>query len=197
MGFSTGLLDIIEHDWHHRAEDCCNALWEQWRDINSSATWRKVIQVIGSLEAVHPVAANETLAVACAGMDAAIRHLVFNVSDQMQKFFIKERYKVSEDDWPPYQPEHFTSVALIHHKENYATVKEVIAVASTLHRGSIKAYDNLASPTKNIEQSMDMVLSGEYLMECQSAKDITEIFTPVKDNIIPDIVPNRRRTWHW
>ena len=57
--------------------------------------------------------------------------LVLQETEQMQQFYKNERYKsTGDDDWPPYQPDHFTSVALIHHKEKLITSNEVIAVAT-------------------------------------------------------------------
>ena len=48
-----------------------------------------------------------------------INPLIHQETQQMQQFYKNERYKTTgDDDWPPYQPDHFTSVALIHHKEN-------------------------------------------------------------------------------
>ena len=33
------------------------------------------------------------------------------------KQYIHSRFAVAEDDWPPYQPKHYTTLALIHHKD--------------------------------------------------------------------------------
>ncbi|XP_065891493.1 NACHT, LRR and PYD domains-containing protein 3-like [Dysidea avara] len=104
LGLKVGLLDTIDHDHHHKAEDCCNAVWEQWLDMDTTASWSKVIEAVES---------------------SAV------------EFYTNERYKGSEDDWPSYQPEHFTSVALIHHREKHVTTREVIAIANVLHKGEV------------------------------------------------------------
>ena len=48
------------------------------------------------------------------------------------------------------------------------------------------------NPAQNTEQSMNMVLSDEYFMGCQSTKDITEIFAPLQKtnthSVSPDFV---------
>ena len=142
LGLSCGLLNIIEHDCHHKAEDCCNAVWEQWLDMDGTATWYKVTQAIDSPAVASLVATNKTLCAAYTDIDVVSRQVVYHAHNHMQKFYIKERYKISEDDWPPYQPEHFTSVALIHHKEKHTTVREVIAVATKIHKGSVKVDEN-------------------------------------------------------
>ena len=107
----------------------------------------------------------------------------------MKKFYIKERYKVSEDDWLPYQPEHFTSVTLIHHKEKHASVREVIAVATKMHRGSVEVDDD-SRDVSSIQSTEQSILSDVYFMECQSTKDITEIFAPLQTSNTDCMVPD-------
>ena len=156
LGIRNGILDAIGHDNHHKAEDCCNAMWEEWLNIDTSASWSKLIQIIDSPKIVSSITNKKD------GMDAATQSAVQNASDQMRQFYINERYKSTEDDWPLYQPNHFTSVALIHHKEKYMTNREVFAVASRTFKGNVKV---------DINNDRD-----EYFMKCQSTKDITEIF---------------------
>ena len=68
-------------------------------------------------------------------MDVDTHSAVLSASDQLQKFHKNERYKsTGDDDWPLYQPDHFSSVALIHHKEKHITDREVIAVANRTYK---------------------------------------------------------------
>ena len=46
------------------------------------------------------------------------------------KQYINSRFATAEDDWPPYQPKHYTTLAFIHHEE-YTDV-EVISVTQEL-----------------------------------------------------------------
>ena len=156
LGIRNGILDTIDHDNHHKAEDCCNAMWEEWLNIDTSASWSKLIQIIDSLKIVSAMTKKKD------GMDDATQSVVQNASDQMRRFYKIERFKSAEGDWPLYQPDHFTSVALIHHKEKYMTNKEVFAVASNTFKGNVKVDINNDS--------------DEYFVKCQSTKDITEIF---------------------
>lgn len=143
LGLTSGLLDIIEHDCHHKAEDCCNAVWRQWLDIDGTATWYKVAEIIDS-----PAVSRKKIGPI---IDPDTCYVIKDVSDQMQQYYIKERYKISGDDWPPYQPDHFTSVALIHHKDKHRTVREVIAVAKNMHIGSVKVDDTSIGAAHNTE----------------------------------------------
>jgi len=41
-------LDIIEHDKEHKSVPCCNAMWEKWVMLDSSASWEKLFRAIES-----------------------------------------------------------------------------------------------------------------------------------------------------
>ena len=40
-------------------------------------------------------------------------------SSSLRDQYISSRFSVAGDDWPPYQPKHYTTLALIHYKEQY------------------------------------------------------------------------------
>ena len=42
------LLGIIEHDNYHKAEHCCNAVLEEWLEVNSCESWNKLPSIIQS-----------------------------------------------------------------------------------------------------------------------------------------------------
>ena len=134
LGLKVGLLDTIDHDHHHKAEDCCNAVWEQWLDMDTTASWSKVIEAVESSAVVSVL--HKTAVIDNSTKDTVSEPLT-NARNQLQEFYTNERYKGSEDDWPSYQPEHFTSVALIHHREKHVTTREVIAIANVLHKGEV------------------------------------------------------------
>jgi len=48
LGLPKGRLDIIEHDNYHKAELCCNAVLEEWLEVDPSASWQKLFKVIES-----------------------------------------------------------------------------------------------------------------------------------------------------
>lgn len=161
MGIRSGVLDTIDYDFHHKAEDCFNAVCEEWLDIDTSATWCTLIQAI----------------------DSIIADVVQNSSNQLKEFYINERYKSKEEDWPPYQPDHFTGVALIHHKERHITVRESIAVVSTMYRGNINRELNRQSlniPDAVQSNAVNQELPGKYL---DINNDITKLFAPLRKSI--------------
>ena len=48
LGLSSPTLDIIEHDNHYKARECCNAMLNKWLQVDITASWRKLFTVIES-----------------------------------------------------------------------------------------------------------------------------------------------------
>ena len=58
-----------------------------------------------------------------------IHNTVIITKDHLQQCYINTRYSPAVDEWPPYQPRHYTTLALIHHKDKYTDA----AVISVMH----------------------------------------------------------------
>ena len=126
---------------------------------------------------------------------------VLKEADNMREFYKNERFQNKENQWPSYQPEHFTSVALIHHKNKHTTEPEVEAVASRAHRGHVEVdvnshftmnreviavaprtctehidSDGSAQNTSDSTSTTNKISSAEYFAGCQTTKNITKIF---------------------
>ena len=95
----------------------------------------------------------------------------------MQRCYISSRYSPTVDEWPPYQPRHYTTLALIHHK-NKCTDATVISVTQELavagkfqHKeeglssgGTISRTPNIYSnTTKNISSIFVSVTASDGL----------------------------------
>lgn len=63
LGFENGYLDAIEYAFPINNFWCCNKLLEKWLETNTTASWKKLIQVIDS-PAVTALTANTTAAAA-------------------------------------------------------------------------------------------------------------------------------------
>ena len=48
LGLPSGALDVIEHDNHDKAIPCCNAMFKNWLQVNTTASWSKLFTVIES-----------------------------------------------------------------------------------------------------------------------------------------------------
>ena len=48
LGLSTATLDIIEHDNHYKARQCCNAMLSKWLEVDTTASWEQLFTVIES-----------------------------------------------------------------------------------------------------------------------------------------------------
>ena len=179
LGLKNGLLDTIDYNHPRNAENCCNAVFEEWLDNDHMASWNKIIEAVESPAVVSSATFIRAMPVP---QDDSICTALTTATTKLQKSYIHQRYTVSKDDWPSYQPEHFTSVALIHHVHKHVTTKEVIAVAKVMHKGNIA--DN-GSP-KMMQYLSD---ADTYLSSCKSTKNISEIFySPGKHNSSSNVV---------
>ena len=181
-------LHIIEKDNFYKTKDCCNAMWQKWLEKDTVATWDKVIKILITVSAASNLEATVPI---ITGVDNNTSILINKESDNMRQFYKNERYKISEDDWPPYQPDYFTSVALIHHKEKRTTNREIIAVANRTFKGKVDVNNYSSAQNTNHSISTNHEKSDDYFTECRSTKDITEIFkyaSPQKSNAVPNII---------
>ena len=48
LGLLSATLDIIEHDNHYKARECCNAMLKKWLEMDATASWRELFTVIES-----------------------------------------------------------------------------------------------------------------------------------------------------
>jgi len=46
LGLSNGQLDMIDHDCHHKAAECSNAVLSKWLDVDTEASLEKLKDVI-------------------------------------------------------------------------------------------------------------------------------------------------------
>ena len=125
-------------------------MWVLWcqRD-REEASWNKVIEVIDS-----PV------------INIVLENAVENFKSRLKTMAISNRYRVEDDDWLPTSPKHFTSVALIHHKDQQ-TKKEVLAIAHILRKDG--KFDLPKIHT-----------TDEYFKQSKCTKSISDIFAKVR-----------------
>jgi len=48
LGLPSGTLDIIKYDNCDKARPCCDAVLEEWLEVDPSASWNKLLSVIQS-----------------------------------------------------------------------------------------------------------------------------------------------------
>ena len=65
------------------------------------------------------------------GVDIEFQATLIVANNHLQSCYINSRYSPTVDEWPPYQPRHYTTLALIHHKDK-CTDATVISVTQEL-----------------------------------------------------------------
>ena len=48
LGLPKGTLDIIKYDNRDKARPCCDAVLEEWLEVDPSASWEKLLEVLES-----------------------------------------------------------------------------------------------------------------------------------------------------
>ena len=94
--------------------------------------------------------------------------------EHLQAEYKETRYVSSKDDWPPDQPKHFTSVALIQYKEKSS--KQDNENVYTLTREGIKSFINF-------KPANDSYASVSFTKTSKQTKDVAEIFKPVESSV--------------
>ena len=93
---------------------------------------------------------------------------VADATAQLQQRYISSRYSSSIDEWPPYQPTHYTTLAFIHNKGRCTdavrfSVAQELAVAGKINLPQVHKYsDTNASMTKNISDIF-VALDGYFV----------------------------------
>ena len=49
LELSSGALNIIKYDNHDKARPCCDAVLEEWLEVDPCASWEKLLKVIETL----------------------------------------------------------------------------------------------------------------------------------------------------
>ena len=156
LDIAQGILQTIEINFQTDVETCCTEMLTEWLNVDVTASWGKLIQVVFSpavTEIINtfnksPYNRKESIE------SGAVEELENKLKDR----HIVSRYKSSQDDWFS-MPEHFTSIALIHQKR-HTTKREIIAFAN-------------------------MHLKGDFTESGKITTDIAEIFKSVECNDNP------------
>ena len=106
------------------------------------------------------------------GVDMELQAILIAANDHLQKCYINSRYSPTVDEWPPYQPRHYTTLALIHHKDK-CTDAAVISVTQELAvAGKIQPkVEGLTSSGDTISQTPNIYSN--------TTKNISDIFVSV------------------
>lgn len=66
-------------------------------------------------------------------------------TSHLQGYYIRQRFSVAEDDWPPYQPKHYVNLALCHYKKREAKAISLTQKISTVSSDSIEVLHDSES----------------------------------------------------
>ena len=106
------------------------------------------------------------------GVDKEFQATVIAANDHLQKSYISSRYSPTVDEWPPYQPRHYTTLALIHHKDKCTdatvfSVTQELAVTGKFQHG-VEGLSSVSSTTRVPKPNL----------YSNATKNISDIFVP-------------------
>ena len=100
------------------------------------------------------------------GPPIGVMSTVNDATRQLQQRYIKNRFSSSVDEWPPYQPKHYTTLAFIHNNKGKHTdavrfsVTQELAVAGKINQSEIPTNLNV-SMTKNISDIFSPIVLSD------------------------------------
>ena len=92
---------------------------------------------------------------------------VADATKQLQQRYISSRFLSSVDEWPPYQPKHYTTLAFIHNKGKFTDavrffVAQELAVAGNINATQLCSQSNLnTNMTKNVSDIFLPVMASD------------------------------------
>ena len=97
-------------------------------------------------------------------------------ANHLRKEYIKSRFYYAPDEWPPYHPRHYTTLALIHHRGRHSNT-EVISVAQTVvSKGNISKNEsqsiNVSYHSKDISELFPNTSASSYFILIEGAPGI-------------------------
>ena len=143
FGIPIGILNTLQKDYPSSSETCCDKMLEELCNFNPGICWGVIVNVLDSPKVLAVINSYSYPNVLQQYNEAEMLDAVSKVADRLQDNSKANRYKLSHDDWPPFQPTHFTGVAIIHHKTSYSRKEEIEFIANIQYKGQINPLDSI------------------------------------------------------
>ena len=133
LGIAQGILETIEIKFQADFKTCCTEMLTEWLNTDVTASWDMLIQVVYS-PAVTEVINSFNKSPLTKRKELEESKAVKELESKLKERHTITRYKsTEEEDWFS-EPEHFTSVALIHQKK-HKTKRDIIEFANMHLKG--------------------------------------------------------------
>jgi len=148
LGVPVGTLNALQKNYPDDCDRCCDKMLEEWCSLGANPKWRNVLNALDSP--------------AVAAVITSYYNPVLKISERLQDDFTINRHRVSQEDWPAFQPKHFTSVVLIHHKRGHSRKKDIEFIAGYQHQGRVSLLEpvidiNLTHTSKGFFEIFDKI----------------------------------------
>ena len=133
LGIAQGILQTKEINFQTDVERCCAEMFTEWLDTDVTASWGKLLQAVYS-PAVTEIINSFNKSPLTKRKELEESKAVKELESKLKERHTVTRYRSTEEENWFSEPEHFTSVALIHQKK-HKTKKDVIEFANMHLKG--------------------------------------------------------------
>ncbi|XP_065903918.1 NACHT, LRR and PYD domains-containing protein 4A-like [Dysidea avara] len=195
LDISTGHLNGIERSFPANAFWCCNRMLEIWLEIDTSASWKKLIQVIDSPAVMAAGVFSSTTATNIVHLVIPIAAdagagLITSLSKRIKERYIQTRYLTpddTEDIWQLLYPKHFVNMLLVHHLKQRSK-KEISKVACMMLDG-LSNYGDGSRNTNSLKKMLDST-DNELFYKTFETHKVSDIFDPIQKEDGTIVDPN-------
>ena len=104
-----------------------------------------------------------------------------NASRDLRHRYNTERFAAEEDEWPPYKPKHYTTLALIHYQGRYADTKVISLTRQLAAEGNLVSSMSQMDSKSRVDQTN---------MFSNTTKNIADLFLPKQNSDGSIFIPN-------
>ena len=101
---------------------------------------------------------------------------VESAADHLREEYIKSRFYYEPDEWPPYHPKHYTTLALIHHKGSHTNAEVISVEQSMFAEGNISTCEphnsSISHHGKKISDLFPNASASSYFILIEGAPGI-------------------------
>ena len=102
--------------------------------------------------------------------------IVHPAANHLQERYIKSRFNYTPNEWPPYHPKHYTTLALIHHNGKHVNTEVISVTQELVTEGNLSKScppsDNISYHSKDISKLFPTNLISSYFLLIEGAPGI-------------------------
>ena len=171
LKIANGIMNSIRHACGEIENSlwCCKMMFHIWLSMDMPQSWNNIREAITSPE-ISTATENEIITSEFPDIKD-VDKAICGFACEIQINSIKFRHAPLTDNWPLTKPQHFTSVAIIYHKEG--NKKEIVKLIAEVQQRGFTDYEEV--PVSNDEIEIQTTAVGKF-SNIKNHKDLSELF---------------------